>query len=608
MTEFAVLASPRDGEYASAVATVLKKLGAGVSVSDRLPEGGRSRVVLVWSAALEELRRIDGPALVGFWSEGRLTIVLRDATPLPLGMRDLPSLPPGTPPREVVDALSRPDAALPSKPEDVKSAASGRRSGAPVYFILGLLLVLAGGAYWYSAKEQRAKQAELTSRLETAAKASEELNRAKQAQAEVQNALADLRARLQDAEKSGNLARARELEAQVRLAEGEAAKRAQLVRERELTAADARAKAMTASEEAKKSAPAAVAKSAPKTEVAAAAPKAEAPKAEAQKAEAPKAGTPKAKTRSERAEVASTPPPVASATPSAPAAAASPEVLFAQAQAMEGSDPRGALRIYRSLARQGNGKAAKRLGEIYDRGIPGVPRDYQESLSWFQVARELGETVETASRRSEGEASRVEAPKAAAPPAEEKQAKAALPAAPAAAPAADQEPEWPKILVALAVLALAAYAWRRSQKPAPKPAAAPVSAPPAAEGGLLFVSYSHKDKPRIEPIVSMIEQTGRKVWIDRTDITGQAGWAGQIVRAIRQSRAVVLMASPNSYASDQVVRELYLAMNHKKPIVPIEIEPAELPDELQYILAPFQRHKLTGSATSDVLGRALSAV
>jgi TPR repeat protein len=66
---------------------------------------------------------------------------------------------------------------------------------------------------------------------------------------------------------------------------------------------------------------------------------------------------------------------------------------------MEATDPKGAVKIYRSLARKGNGKAATRLGAIYDRGIPGVPRDYQESLSWYQRARDLGETIETAGKR-----------------------------------------------------------------------------------------------------------------------------------------------------------------------------------------------------------------
>ncbi|MEW6690632.1 MAG: TIR domain-containing protein, partial [Pseudomonadota bacterium] len=359
---------------------------------------------------------------------------------------------------------------------------------------------------------------------------------------------------------------------------------------------------------------------------------------------------PRAKTRSERereeedriarelAQKKSVQVAAVSPSASAPAAAAAgmpPEDLFRQAREMETSDPKGAVKIYRSLARKGNGKAALRLGEIYDRGITGVPRDYQESLSWYQKARDLGEAVETARGRGFGgwssaapapvEAPKTETPRPAAMPAEAPKTEAskpaaksapvaAVPTAPAAPPAplAEEKPRAIYIVVALvaALLAVGVWLWRRRRRVRSKAAqpAQPPAAPPAADGAMLFVSYSHKDKTRIEPIVSMIEESGRQVWMDRTGITGQAGWAGQIVRAIRQSRAVVLMASPNSYASDQVVRELYLAMNHKKPIVPIEIEPAELPDELQYILAPFQHHRLSGREPREVLGRALAAV
>ena len=58
-----------------------------------------------------------------------------------------------------------------------------------------------------------------------------------------------------------------------------------------------------------------------------------------------------------------------------------------------------AIRIYRRAARAGSGKAAKRLGEIFDKGVPGVPRDYAESLQWYETARQLGETVEVAGKR-----------------------------------------------------------------------------------------------------------------------------------------------------------------------------------------------------------------
>ena len=47
----------------------------------------------------------------------------------------------------------------------------------------------------------------------------------------------------------------------------------------------------------------------------------------------------------------------------------------------------------------GNGKAAKRLGDIYDKGLAGVSRDYAESLKWYNAARVLGEDVPMAKSR-----------------------------------------------------------------------------------------------------------------------------------------------------------------------------------------------------------------
>lgn len=73
--------------------------------------------------------------------------------------------------------------------------------------------------------------------------------------------------------------------------------------------------------------------------------------------------------------------------------------LYQKALSIEASDPNGAIRIYRRAARDGDGKAAKRLGEIFDKGIPGVTRNYEEALSWYSKARELGETIELSGKR-----------------------------------------------------------------------------------------------------------------------------------------------------------------------------------------------------------------
>jgi serine/threonine-protein kinase len=98
------------------------------------------------------------------------------------------------------------------------------------------------------------------------------------------------------------------------------------------------------------------------------------------------------------ASVAPTPSTVSS-TPEKPQATEN-ETLYQQALTMEnGGDAKGAIRIYRRAARAGSGKAAKRLGEIFDKGVNGVPRDYAESLQWYETARQLGETVELSGKR-----------------------------------------------------------------------------------------------------------------------------------------------------------------------------------------------------------------
>jgi hypothetical protein len=68
-----------------------------------------------------------------------------------------------------------------------------------------------------------------------------------------------------------------------------------------------------------------------------------------------------------------------------------PASLFAEAQRAEKDGAaKDAVRIYRRLARAGDKKAALALGDIYKNGRPGVPRDFAESLQWYDLAQKLG--------------------------------------------------------------------------------------------------------------------------------------------------------------------------------------------------------------------------
>ena len=49
--------------------------------------------------------------------------------------------------------------------------------------------------------------------------------------------------------------------------------------------------------------------------------------------------------------------------------------------------------------RQGNGEAAKLLGDIFSTGKGEVSRDYAESLRWYKIAENAGVKIERTGRR-----------------------------------------------------------------------------------------------------------------------------------------------------------------------------------------------------------------
>jgi len=119
---------------------------------------------------------------------------------------------------------------------------------------------------------------------------------------------------------------------------------------------------------------------------------------------------------------------------------------------------------------------------------------------------------------------------------------------------------------------------------------APVLAPEnelaAAAGAAhtVFVSYSHANAETVLPIVETVEERGVSIWIDRDEMRAGQGWAGQIVRAIKSSERFCLMCSAQAFASDHVRREVYLADKYGKDMVPIRLDGAEMPEDIEYFL------------------------
>ena len=84
----------------------------------------------------------------------------------------------------------------------------------------------------------------------------------------------------------------------------------------------------------------------------------------------------------------------------------------------------------------------------------------------------------------------------------------------------------------------------------------------------VFISYSRRDGEFASRLHDALAERGYDVWIDREDIPPSAKWFDEIRSGIAEADGVVFVISPDSAASEVCVRELELATDLGKRIVP----------------------------------------
>ncbi|MHB8577123.1 MAG: AAA family ATPase, partial [Dehalococcoidia bacterium] len=101
----------------------------------------------------------------------------------------------------------------------------------------------------------------------------------------------------------------------------------------------------------------------------------------------------------------------------------------------------------------------------------------------------------------------------------------------------------------------------------------------------IFISYASGDRGAALELAAALEAQGVQVWIDRRSITGGAGWNTEIVRGIKGCAVFVVLGSARAFDSPNVQRELNLAVEENRPVLPLLLEPVLAPDEVRYALA-----------------------
>src|SRR5688500_2704260 len=101
-----------------------------------------------------------------------------------------------------------------------------------------------------------------------------------------------------------------------------------------------------------------------------------------------------------------------------------------------------------------------------------------------------------------------------------------------------------------------------------------------------FVSYSRADSQFAVKLASDLRANGASVWIDQLDIAAGARWDDAIEEALRRSARVIVLLSPKSAASQNVMDEVSFALDEGKTIVPVLVERCTIPmrlRRLQYV-------------------------
>jgi TIR domain len=101
----------------------------------------------------------------------------------------------------------------------------------------------------------------------------------------------------------------------------------------------------------------------------------------------------------------------------------------------------------------------------------------------------------------------------------------------------------------------------------------------------VFVSHSAQDKKVAETICGALEQQGIRCWVAPRDVRPGKSFPGEITRAIQQTKVMLLIFSGHSNSSEQVLREVQLAVDCRVPIVRLRMEDIPLSDDLRYYLS-----------------------
>lgn len=101
----------------------------------------------------------------------------------------------------------------------------------------------------------------------------------------------------------------------------------------------------------------------------------------------------------------------------------------------------------------------------------------------------------------------------------------------------------------------------------------------------VFISYSSKDIEKATAIGSILDSMGVRYWMDRKSIYSGSNYKELIVKAIKTTEIVLFLSSENSNRSRNVAKEISIADENKKVIIPLRLDNYPMHERIAYDLS-----------------------
>lgn len=116
----------------------------------------------------------------------------------------------------------------------------------------------------------------------------------------------------------------------------------------------------------------------------------------------------------------------------------------------------------------------------------------------------------------------------------------------------------------------------------------------------IFISYAHKDKTRVYPIIEGLQRHGMRVWYDE-GIPGGVRYSKELANRVIKSEYVMAFISRNSLDSEFCTYEIDFAHDKKKGLIFVYLEDVSLPDEMAFMYGRLQAFRSSDFGSADAL-------